>query len=231
MANVKITDLTAGSALSGTELFEAVQSATSVKLTAQQIKNFASDSASIVGGTISSATVSNLVGQFDSITITDGAVPFDTLTGTACGQFFSLRDQSAVSTNVAYVAEFDTAAAFNTGVTIDSSTNITAAAAGLYELVFSAQIDNTDNNDHDVTFWYAVNGSDVANSASRITVPKSSDGGKAIFEITLQEELAAGGYVQVKYGVENIAIKLDYTAASAPYPAIPSIIASLKRIA
>lgn len=40
MANVKITDLTSGSALIGTELFEAVQTASSVKLTADQIKDF-----------------------------------------------------------------------------------------------------------------------------------------------------------------------------------------------
>lgn len=43
MANVKITDLTSGSALIGTELFEAVQTATSVKLSADQIKDFILD--------------------------------------------------------------------------------------------------------------------------------------------------------------------------------------------
>lgn len=40
MANVKITDLTSGSALIGTELFESVQTGSSVKLTADQIKTF-----------------------------------------------------------------------------------------------------------------------------------------------------------------------------------------------
>ena len=40
MANVKITDLTSGSALIGTELFESVQTASSVKLTASQIKQY-----------------------------------------------------------------------------------------------------------------------------------------------------------------------------------------------
>jgi len=40
MANVKITDLTSGSALIGTELFESVQAASSVKLTASQIKQY-----------------------------------------------------------------------------------------------------------------------------------------------------------------------------------------------
>lgn len=47
MANVKITDLTSGSALIGTELFEAVQTASSVKLTADQIKQYVLDSAYI----------------------------------------------------------------------------------------------------------------------------------------------------------------------------------------
>jgi len=43
MANVKITDLTSGSALIGTELFEAVQTASSVKLTSSQIKDYVLD--------------------------------------------------------------------------------------------------------------------------------------------------------------------------------------------
>lgn len=230
MANVKITDLNAGTALSGTELFEAVQSATSVKLTATQVKTYVGDSLNITGGVIGSVTINNAVGQFDSITITAGAVPFDTITGRAYGQFVSLRDQTAVSANVAYVAEFDTASAWNSGITLASSSNITAAAAGIYEFSFSAQLDNTDSSDHDVTFWYTINGVDVANSASRVTVPKAADGGKAVFEINIQEQLSAGQYIQIKYGVENTSVKMDYTAASAPYPAIPSIIANIKRV-
>jgi hypothetical protein len=47
MANVKITDLTSGSALIGTELFESVQTASSVKLTASQIKQYVLDNAYI----------------------------------------------------------------------------------------------------------------------------------------------------------------------------------------
>lgn len=43
MANVKITDLTSGTTLVGTELFEAVQSAASVKLTSTQVKTFCSE--------------------------------------------------------------------------------------------------------------------------------------------------------------------------------------------
>lgn len=48
MANVKITDLTSGTTLIGTELFEAVQSAGSVKLTSTQIKTFTSEDPTFV---------------------------------------------------------------------------------------------------------------------------------------------------------------------------------------
>ena len=230
MANVKITDLSAGTALGGTELFEAVQSSTSVKISATQIKNFANDSVSIVGGTISSVTISNTTGSFNSITISAGTVPFNTITNRAYGQFASLRDQTATSASVAYAAEFDSSSAFNAGITVASSTNITMAAAGVYECSFSAQVDNTDSNDHDITFWYAVNGVDVANTGSRVTVPKAADGGKVVFEFNFQEQLTAGQYIQVKYAVENVALKLDYTAASSPYPGIPSIFFIANRI-
>jgi len=43
MANVKITDLSSGTTLVGTELFEAVQSAASVKLTSTQVKAWCND--------------------------------------------------------------------------------------------------------------------------------------------------------------------------------------------
>lgn len=194
MANVKITDLSAATALGGTELFECVQSSTSVKASATQIKDFVN-------------------------------------TDKAYGSFDSLRDQTAVSVNVAYVASFDTAATFNSGITIASSTNITFAAAGVYQCSFSAQLDNTDTSDHDATFWYTINGVDVANSALRVTVPKAADGGKIVFEHNFQKQLTAGQYIQVKWGVESTAVKLDYTAASSPYPATPSIFFVATRIA
>lgn len=43
MANVTITDLTPGTTLIGTELFEAVQTASSVKISADQIKDYVLD--------------------------------------------------------------------------------------------------------------------------------------------------------------------------------------------
>lgn len=230
MANVKITDLTAGTALGGTELFEAVQSSTSVKISATQIKNFANDSVSIVGGTLSSVTISNATGSFNSITVTAGTVPFNTITNRAIGQFESHVDQTAVSANVAYTANMNNAASFNTGITIASSTNVTVAAAGVYSINTSIQFANSDSSNHNSTFWFRKNGTNIANSASTISVPKIADGGKTLAQVTIFESMSINDYVQLIWSVDNIAVSLDYSAASGVIPEVPSIIFNMQRI-
>lgn len=234
MANVKITDLVAGTALGGTELFESVQSAASVKLTADQIKTFVGNSLNITGGVFNSVTISNAVGEFDSITITAGAVPFNTITNRAYAQLISTRDQTATSANVAYAVSFDTASSWNTGITIASSTNITMATAGVYSCSMNFQFKNTDTSNHAVTVWYQLNGTNVANSGSTISVPKTTDGGVTVFELTFQEQVTAGQYITLYWATPNTAVTLDYTTASAgppSVPAIPSIIFTAERIA
>jgi hypothetical protein len=230
MANVKITDLTAATALGGSELFECVQSSTSVKASATQIKNFANDSVSIVGGTLSSVTISNATGSFNSITISAGTVPFNTITNRAYAQFESTRDQSATSANVTYVASFDTAASFNTGITVASSTNITVAAAGVYQITASAQFYNANSVDHDAIFWFTRNGNNINNSASTVTVPKAADGGQYMAQVTIFEQCSANDYINFVWRAEDIDVRLDYTAASGTVTAIPSVIMNVVRI-
>ena len=230
MANVKITDLPAGTALGGPELFESVQSASSVKISATQIKNFVNGSVTISGGTISSVTISNATGSFDSITITAGTVPFNTITNRAIAQFESHVDQTAVSANIAYTANMNNAASFNTGITIASSTNVTVAASGVYSINTSIQFSNSDSSNHNSTFLFRKNGTNIANSASIISVPKIADGGKTLAQVTIFESMSINDYVQLIWSVDNIAVSLDYSAASGVIPEVPSIIFNMQRV-
>jgi hypothetical protein len=263
MANVKITDLTAATALGGTELFETVQSGSSVKASATQIKTFVGDSLNITGGTLSSVTLSsavgslssvtisagtmgsltvtggtfnsvtlsNAVGEFDSITVTAGAVPFNTITNRAIGQFESHVDQTATSANVAYVVQMNNAAAFNSGITIASSTNVTTAAAGIYSINASIQFANADSTNHTSTFWFRKDGTNISNSASVISVPKVADGGKTLAQVTIFESMSISSYVQLVWSVSNTNVTLDYSSASGSIPEIPSVIFNMQRIA
>lgn len=240
MANKKITDLSAATALGGTELFEAVQSSTSVKASAQQIKTYVGNSLNITGGAFSSVsisssslgsvTISNGVGNFSSLAITAGAIPYNTITNRATGQFESHVDQTATSANVAYVVQMNNAAPFNTGITIASSTNVTVAAAGIYSINASIQFANSDTANHLATFWYRRNGSNIANSASVISVPKAADGGKTLAQVTIFESLSVSDYVQLVWSVDNTTVTLDYSAASGVIPEVPSVIFNMTRI-
>jgi hypothetical protein len=164
--------------------------------------------------------------------LTVGVVPYNRLSGLAYGQFESTVDQTAVA-NTATVVTFSTSAAFNAGVTLSSSTQLVCAAAGIYEIILSLQFANSDSTNHTGSFWFRKNGTDIANSAFTVVVPKAADGGVTFAEATVLDQLTAGQYIECVFAVSNAAAKLDYTAASGASPvrpAIPSAIATIKRI-
>jgi hypothetical protein len=205
MANVKITDLTAASTpLAGTELFETVQGGNSRKVSAANIAN--------------SAT----------------SIAYGSITGRAYISAYSTADQTG-SVSAGTAVRLATTA-FSSGISIanDGSgnpTRITFAAAGTYMIAPSLQLVNSDTSDHDATIWFAKNGSNIANSATKVTVPKAADGGAIYFQIIYYEQVTAGQYLEIFWLPENIAVTLDYTAAGAIAPAIPSAIVCSERIA
>jgi hypothetical protein len=85
------------------------------------------------------------------------------------------------------------------------------------------QLANSDNSDHDVTIWLRKNGTDIARSATRVTVPKATDGGATFFQIVFYDTVTAGQYIEVMWLPENVAVTIDHTAAVTGPPAIPAI--------
>ncbi len=205
MANVKITDLTAATTpLVGTEVLEIVQAGSSRKVAASAIGN--------------SAT----------------AVPFASVAGRAYLSANSTTDQTGSVSAATAVRLANTVFSSGVSVTNDGGgnpTRITFAAAGTYMIAPSLQFRNSDSNDHDATFWFRKNGTDIANSGTILIVPKASDGGSAYFQIVFYEQVTAGQYIELMWLPENVAVTLDYTAAGAIAPAIPSAIVCAERIA
>ena len=205
MANVKITDLTAASTpLAGTELFETVQGGDSKKVAASDIGN--------------SAT----------------AMPFLSLAGRANISAFSNTDQTGdIAAATAVKIEN---VVFNAGITIanDGSgnpTRITFTVAGTYMLAPSIQFKNVDSADHDATIWFRKNGTNIDNSAAVVNVPKAADGGATFFQIVFYEAVTAGQYIEIMWLPEDADVTLDFLAAGAIAPAVPSVILAAERIA
>jgi hypothetical protein len=172
-----------------------------------------------------------------NIDVLSGKVPYNTITNRAYAAFSDITDQTG-STTVPAPVKFGTTEIAGAGITMVTDgtnlTRLTFAAAGTYALTPNLQLTNTDGNDHDVTIWFALNGTNIARSTTRITVPKATDGGNAFFQISFYATVTAGQYIQVYWLPENVAVTLDHTAAvTGPpaIPAIPSAIMSVERIA
>jgi hypothetical protein len=231
MANVKIPDLTAASTpLAGTELLEIVQSSNSRKVAASDIAASATNVRTVATGGTGAATLTGYVkGNGTSAMTAAATIPFADLAGRAYAQSSSTVDQTG---NIAAA----TAVTFNTdltgtGVSVVSTTQITFTAAGTYMLAPSIQFVNSAAADHDVTIWFRKNGTNIANSATAITVPKLADGGAAVFSLSFFDTVTAGQYIEIMWLPENVSVTVEAAVAGAIAPAIPSIICPVMRIA
>ena len=149
------------------------------------------------------------------------------------GQFSDTTTQSG-SANTAYSMKFNTTD-LSHNVSIVSGSRITVANTGLYNLQFSAQLDNSSNTNELVDIWFAVTGSNVANSNTQLAINKAQAGnfGKVVAAWNLMLPLSASNYVEIKWSTTNSSVLLSATgsASNPTRPSIPSVIATLTQIA
>lgn len=181
------------------------------------------------GGTGATTLTGYVKGSGTSAMTASATIPFADLAGRAYAQPLSLQDQTG-NVSAATAITFD-ADLTGTGVSVVASTQVTFTAAGTYMLAPSIQFANSASSDYDVTVWFRKNGTNIANSATIITIPKAGDGGAAVLSLSLFETVTAGQYIEVMWLPENVAVTVEYTAAGAIAPAIPSVILPVMRIA
>lgn len=147
------------------------------------------------------------------------------------GAFQDSTDQVAASTTVATAVTFNTTD-FSNGVTIASSSRITVADSGIWNIQFSIQFTNTTNGSQDVDVWFRVNGTNSANSNSRFGfAPRKSLGDPfhTIGAMNYFLSLNANDYVEIMWRPTDVGLTIEqYAASSTPTrPAVPSAIATV----
>lgn len=121
------------------------------------------------------------------------------------------------------------------GITIANNasnrpTRVTAEFPGVYNFQFSLQLENTDNSQQEVTIWPRINGVDVPNSATLVTVParkSASVYGYAVAAWNFVLTLQGGGYFELIWAATSALVTIPYTPEqTSPYahPAVPSTI-------
>lgn len=149
------------------------------------------------------------------------------------GAFSDNTDQTG-STTAGTVVTFNTTDIAD-GVTVVSGSRITVPATGVYDLQFSAQLKNTENSQQEVVIWFRINGVDVANSATTLTVPaRKSAGifGYAVAAWNIFLSMTASQYVEIVWLPSSTLVTLEHlpSSASPAYPAIPSIIVTMQQV-
>jgi len=145
------------------------------------------------------------------------------------GAFSSGVDQTTTA-NTATLMTLDTTD-FSNDVSISSS-KITVANAGIYNLQFSVQLENTDNASQDVFIWLKQNGVDITGSTGIIGMPARKGVGDpfhAIYGWNYFVSMTAGQYIEIYWSTTNAAVTIQYYPASASptKPATQSVVATL----
>lgn len=144
----------------------------------------------------------------------------------------------AVSSTTTEYATAATAVTFNTsdfdnGVYL-SSNKMYFRNSGVYNLQFSIQFANTDSQIQEAHVWIKKNGTNVAGTASKYSVPNKhgSIDGYLIAVANFFVDIAAGDYVELFWdatlyansGGTTTGIYIEAYAASSPRPSIPSAV-------
>ena len=147
------------------------------------------------------------------------------------GQFSSTQTQSG-SADTAYSATFNTID-FSQGVSLVSGSRITVSNSGLYNIQFSTQLHTTANQAVDFSIWFAMTGSNIANSNTDFTVEKIAGGGYAVAALNLLTQIQSGSYVELKYSKTTAQGQLQAkgTQATPTRPATPSVILTVTQVA
>jgi hypothetical protein len=174
-----------------------------------------------------------------NIDVLSGKVPFNTITNRAYASFYDAdtTDQTGSTTDRTAV-EWATAAVTGAGITVASNSRITLAAAGTYRVNASLQFHNSTNTVRTVDLWFAKNGTNIANSAARITVPANNAGGTNLVAYEIFETVVANDYIELYWRPSDVTATLHYIAPVAAnpgvtpaIPAIPPAIVVVERIA
>jgi len=147
------------------------------------------------------------------------------------GAFSSDQDQTTTA-NTATLMTLNTTD-FANGVSIASS-KITVANAGIYNLQFSAQFQNTDNQIQDISIWLKQNGTDIPGSTGYVSIParKSASAGEEAHQITgwnYYLSMTAGQYVEIYWSATLASVTIqNYAAGTTPTrPSTQSVVATL----
>ena len=104
-------------------------------------------------------------------------------------------------------------------VSVVENSKVTFTYAGVYNIQWSGQFQNTDTSEHDIQVWIRKNGVDVTGSTGFISVPNKHGGinGHTIVGWNYVLELEANDYIQFMWQSDSSQVTLEaYAGGTTP---------------
>jgi hypothetical protein len=199
------------------------------------------------GKTNNTGRITLATGNATTTTLFDERIGYDSLIffvpvsnaaeadSTPYGAFQDSTDQTAANTTTAYAITLNTTD-YSNGIYVSNSSRINVRNYGIYNLQFSIQFKNTTNDAQDVDIWFRKNGTNIAASNSRFSLParkSSGDPSHLIAALNFFLELQANDYVEIMWRVTDTGVSVEHfgTSTSPTRPAVPSAIVTMTYIA
>jgi hypothetical protein len=119
---------------------------------------------------------------------------------------------------------------YSNGVSVNPSNQgqILFAKAGIYNLQISVQLLNFTSSEDNITLWFSLNGSDLANTASieQVNSKHGSAPGARILALNILQQVDAGDYITIKWASDtgNTVIATFPAGTSPVHPVSPALI-------
>ena len=145
------------------------------------------------------------------------------------GNFYDTTNQPNAGATAANAITYNTTD-LSSGVSVVSTSRITIANAGIYNIEFSAQLQKNTGGDDQVDIWLSKNGTNVPNSNT--TIMLHSNPGYEVAAWNFLVNAAAGDYYELYWSsADTTAVLHAASAGTNPTrPAIPSVILSVTQV-
>ena len=150
------------------------------------------------------------------------------------GEYMSTATQSVAVINTPTKVLFDTNNG-SSGMYFVGGDGVHFIVEGRYNVQFSVQLTNTDNQAHDMALWLRKNGTDIAWTDSVITVPGTHGGqpGYNVLAANFSVTIKAGDYLEFWWASNSLQVQMNaLPAITVPFaaPGAPSFVTTISFI-
>jgi hypothetical protein len=121
----------------------------------------------------------------------------------------------------------------NNGVILSANTRFVVQNAGVYNIQFSAQLQQLNNNDSSISIWFRKNGTDIPRTNTELAIDKNQGGtSKLVAAWNVVESLTANQYIEIMWSSPDTSMEILWEAAKTgpTRPVTPSIIVTLTQV-